>query len=81
MIPAGRPARRSPRSADAEGHFSTSIISPPKKKDWSEEVLGGFTREGFESLLASGKHSREPEKSKDAPVLEKKGSRYLVHLW
>jgi DNA primase len=57
-------------------NISTSIISPPKKKDWSEEVLGGFTREDFESLLASAS-SREPEKAKDAPVLEKKGSRYL----
>jgi DNA primase len=56
--------------------FSTSIISPPKKKDWNEEVLEGFTREGFESLLAEA-GTLEPEKSKDAPVLEKKGSRYL----
>jgi DNA primase len=56
--------------------FSTSIISPPKKKDWNEEVLGGFTREGFESLLAEAS-PLEPEKPKDTPVLEKKGSRYL----
>jgi DNA primase len=56
--------------------FSTSIISPPKKKDWNEEVLEGFTREGFESLLAEA-GTLEPERSKDAPVLEKKGSRYL----
>jgi DNA primase len=56
--------------------FSTSIISPPKKKDWNEEVLGGFTREGFESLLAES-GTLEPEKPKDTPILEKKGSRYL----
>jgi DNA primase len=56
--------------------FSTSIISPPKKKDWNEEVLEGFTREGFESLLAEA-GTLEPERPKDAPVLEKKGSRYL----
>jgi DNA primase len=56
--------------------FSTSITSPTQKKDWNEEVLGGFTREGFESLLAEA-GTLEPEKPKDAPVLEKKGSRYL----
>jgi DNA primase len=56
--------------------FSTSIISPPKKKDWNEEVLVGFTREGFESLLAEA-GTLEPEKPKDTPILEKKGSRYL----
>jgi DNA primase len=56
--------------------FSTSITSPTQKKDWNEEVLGGFTREGFESLLAEA-GTLEPEKSKDAPVLEKKGSRYF----
>jgi hypothetical protein len=57
--------------------FSTSIIPVrPKKKDWNEEVLEGFTREGFESLLAEA-GTLEPERSKDAPVLEKKGSRYL----
>jgi DNA primase len=56
--------------------FSTSITSPTQKKDWNEEVLGGFTREGFESLLAEA-GTLEPEKPKDAPILEKKGSRYL----
>jgi DNA primase len=56
--------------------FSTSITSPTQKKDWNEEVLGGLTREGFESHLAEA-GTLEPEKSKDAPVLEKKGSRYL----
>jgi DNA primase len=56
--------------------FSTSITSPTQKKDWNEEVLGGLTREGFESLLAEA-GTLEPEKPKDAPVLEKKGSRYL----
>jgi DNA primase len=56
--------------------FSTSITSPTKKKDWNEEVLEGLTREGFESLLAEAS-PLEPEKPKDAPVLEKKGSRYL----
>jgi DNA primase len=56
--------------------FSTSIISPTQKKDWNEEVLEGLTREGFESLLAEA-GTLEPEKPKDTPVLEKKGSRYL----
>jgi DNA primase len=56
--------------------FSTSITSPTQKKDWNEEVLGGLTREGFESLLAEA-GTLEPEKPKDAPILEKKGSRYL----
>jgi DNA primase len=56
--------------------FSTSITSPTQKKDWNEEVLEGLTREGFEGLLAEA-GILEPEKPKDAPVLEKKGSRYL----